>query len=135
MCSSDLLLSERQLHSRPCTEDQQWLLSLNTPPSVRYVMSTPLARSIFVCDRKAARNIEKSVGATTQPCFAPVLMLKGSDLSLSCNTHPFIFSCSYRVIETNLGHPRRTRQAHKPSLFTGLEADLCVRFYRVKCFS
>ena len=65
-------------------------LRLNRPPSVRYVISAPLARSIFACDRKAARNIETSVGAITQPCFTPVLILKGSDRSPLRRTHPFM---------------------------------------------
>ena len=94
--------------------------------SVRYMMPTPLAWSTAASDIKAAIHIENSVGAITQPCFTPVLMLNDPDCSPSYSTHPFMPSCSCRVMLTHLGgHPSRTRHAHGASLFT--ESNTLVR--------
>ena len=94
-------------------------------------MSTPLAWSTAASDIKAARNIENSVGAITQPCFTPVLMLNDPDCSPSYSTHPFMPSCSCRVMLTNLGgHPSRARHAHRTSLFT--ESNALVRSINAK---
>ena len=83
------------------------------------MMSTLLALSTAASDIKAARNIENSVGAITQPCFTPVLMLNDPDCSPSYSTHPFMSSYSCRVMLTNVGgHPSRARHAHMASLFT-----------------
>ena len=65
------------------------------------MMPTPLAWSTAASDIKAARNIENSVGAITQPCFTPVLMLNDPDWSPSYSTHPFMPSCSCLVMLTN----------------------------------
>ena len=78
------------------------------------MIPTPLAWSTAASDIKAARNIENSVGAITQPCFTPVLILNDPDCSPSNSTHAFMPSCSCRVMLTNLGgHPSRARHAHR----------------------
>ena len=87
------------------------------------MMPTPLAWSTAASDIKAARNIVNSVGAITQPCFTPVLMLNDPDWSPSYSTHPFMPSCSCLVMLTDLGgHPSRARHAHRASLFTESKA-------------
>ena len=79
-------------------------------------MSTSLAWSIAASDIKAARNIENGVGASTHHCFTPVLMLNDLDCSPSYSTHPFMPSCSCRVMLTHLGgHPCRVGYAHRAS--------------------
>ena len=86
---------------------------LNSSPSVRSMMPTRLAWSTAASDIKAARNIENSVGAITQPCFTPVLMLNDHDWSPSYSTPRFMPSCSCLVMLTDVGgHPSRARHAH-----------------------
>ena len=106
---------------------------LNSSPSVRYMIHTPLAWSTAAgaSDIKAARNIANSVGAITQPCFTPVLMLNDPDCSPSYSTHTFMPSCSCRVMLTNVGgHPSRARHANRESLFT--ESNALVRSIHAK---
>ena len=87
--------------------------------------SVPLAWSTAASDIKAARNIVNSVGAITQPCFTPVLMLNDPDWSPSYSTHPFMPLCSCLVMLTNVGgHPSPARHAHMASLFTESNASL-----------
>ena len=89
------------------------------------------AWSTAASDIKAARNIKNNVGAITQPCFTPVLMLNDPDWSPSYSTHHFMPSCSCLVMLTHLGwHPSRARHAHKASLFT--EAKALVRSMNAK---
>ena len=95
------------------------------------MMYTPLALSTAAIDIKAARNIENRVGASTQPCFTTVLMLNDPYCSLSYSAHPFMPSCSCRVMLTHLGgFPRRARHAHGVPLFT--ESNALVRSIHVK---
>ena len=83
------------------------------------MIPTPLACLNAASDIKADRNIGNSVGAITQRCVTPLLMLNDPDCSPSYSIHPFIPSCSCRVMLTNLGgHPSRARHAHRASLCT-----------------
>ena len=79
---------------------------LNSYPSVRYMMPTPLVWSTATSDIKAVRNTKNSVGAITQLCFTPVLTLNDPDRSPKYNTHHSTNSFSCRMMLTNLGgHP------------------------------
>ena len=107
---------------------------LNSSPSVRYMIHTPLAWSTAASDIKAAINIKNSVGAIKQPCFTPVVMLDDPDCSPSYSTHHCMPSCSCRVILTHLGgHPSRARHAHTASLFT--ESNALVKSINAKQIS
>ena len=65
---------------------------LNSYPSVRKMMPKPLVWLTAVSYIKAVRNAKNRVGAITQPCFTPMLMLNDPDFypSYIIHTRSFI---------------------------------------------
>ena len=82
-----------------------------------YLTSSPM--SLIACSSIMLKNMLKSVGAKTQPCFTPFEMGNGLDSSPFSLICPDWFSCSFITISMNLdGHPSRSRMSHSPFLLT-----------------
>ncbi len=74
-------------------------------PSSRYSTWTPSSCPITRWKRQvmAERNMIKSTGAKTQPCFTPTFTSKDSDWSCPVSTLACIPSCSCFRMQRNLG--------------------------------
>jgi len=94
-------------------------LGLNTRPSVQYLRGIPSSESLKASVSIAANTMLKSVGASTQPCFTPLVIEKVSDMSPSSRTEAIIPSCNCRTTVMNVfEHPNFFIIFHRPSLLT-----------------
>ena len=93
------------------------LLVVQRPLSNLECISTPSVTSLNATCSIREKNIEKRVGARTQPCFVPVVTSNAGELSLPSQTVAFMFSWKELISLTKgFGHPIFSRMHHRPFL-------------------